>query len=496
MKKLNVLAFALACGAANANFGQNNIVVTLIGDGTLTTTNRAYPIKVREYTTAGVQVGSDILLPTSASGAQRAITGQDSATEASEHMITRSKDGRYLFVSGYNCPAGTTNPGTTQDRTIARIAADGTVDTSTGIPLSEFPLGCDSVRTVWTDTGSLLYLASGSGGIVTIPFGATLGSTQVVQSTDITASVSSARVLTEYNGDLYYSSSDDFPNGGGTFLSNTIYKISGYPTTQVQAQALFGLNPSPRTVYRTADDTVYVACTTSAASLTKWKFNGTAWTNVYSAGASLGSLSGMAIVNGKFYAGNQAGTKVYEIVDTGTGFTWNKIIDITTSDANYNLKGVSITPVSETQFSGTVELRDFASPAGQVITFDIYSGGNLAETKTATLDGAGRFSLLTSVQGPYQLRAKGVHWLAQLKSVAGNNADFSLTNGDIDGDNSVTVFDYGVLSDYFDKSSSDGDWSTVGANGFAPKDADLDGDEAVTVFDYGIVSDNFDKSGD
>lgn len=72
----------------------------------------------------------------------------------------------------------------------------------------------------------------------------------------------------------------------------------------------------------------------------------------------------------------------------------------------------------------------------------------------------------------------------------------TLLNGDIGGDNSVTVFDYGPLSDYFDQNNTDADWYSIGSNGFAPADADFDEDGSVTVFDYGILSDNFDLWGE
>ena len=70
-----------------------------------------------------------------------------------------------------------------------------------------------------------------------------------------------------------------------------------------------------------------------------------------------------------------------------------------------------------------------------------------------------------------------------------------LPNGDIDNDNSITIFDYSVLSDYFDLNSSVSNWFTTGSNGAAPYQADLDGDDAVTVFDYIILSTNFDQTG-
>ncbi len=154
--------------------------------------------------------------------------------------------------------------------------------------------------------------------------------------------------------------------------------------------------------------------------------------------------------------------------------------------------------------SGKVTLENFdVSPAGQVVKFELVDGSNnVVETANATLDANGNYTFQTSKQGSYKVAAKGSHWLRKLSSSVtigasgASNVNLSLKNGDIDGDNSITVFDYSVLSDYFDKSSSDADWNTVGGNGFAPNAADLDGDGSITVFDYSILSDNFDLSGD
>lgn len=63
----------------------------------------------------------------------------------------------------------------------------------------------------------------------------------------------------------------------------------------------------------------------------------------------------------------------------------------------------------------------------------------------------------------------------------------NLVNGDIDGDNAVTVFDYDLLSAAFD--------TAPGESGYLDS-ADLDGDGSVTVFDYDILSRNFDQVGD
>jgi hypothetical protein len=67
------------------------------------------------------------------------------------------------------------------------------------------------------------------------------------------------------------------------------------------------------------------------------------------------------------------------------------------------------------------------------------------------------------------------------------NLSIALVNGDVDGDNEITLFDFGVLTSAFGTSPCDTDW--------VPS-ADLDGDDEVTLFDYGIVVNNFGKIGD
>ncbi|MBS1705412.1 MAG: hypothetical protein JST40_06030 [Armatimonadetes bacterium] len=154
--------------------------------------------------------------------------------------------------------------------------------------------------------------------------------------------------------------------------------------------------------------------------------------------------------------------------------------------------------------TGKVILDDYlGTVAGQSVKFEILDGSNnVVQTTTGSLDASGNYSLATSLVGNYKIAATASHWLRKLSGTVNITAsgasgvNFTLINGDIDGDNSVTIFDYLVLSDYFDKNESDSDWNTVGSNLHAPKEADLDGDGSVTVFDYVVLSNNFDKTGD
>jgi hypothetical protein len=118
---------------------------------------------------------------------------------------------------------------------------------------------------------------------------------------------------------------------------------------------------------------------------------------------------------------------------------------------------------------------------------------NALETHPIPLSATGAYSFKTTATGTFDIAAKAMHWLrkrADNVSVAGagvSNLNFSLKNGDVDGDNSVTIFDYITISDAFETIWGGDRWNAM---------ADLDHDDTVTIFDYILMSDNFDKSGD
>lgn len=62
----------------------------------------------------------------------------------------------------------------------------------------------------------------------------------------------------------------------------------------------------------------------------------------------------------------------------------------------------------------------------------------------------------------------------------------TLINGDADGDNEVTLFDYGILVANFGLTEEDPNFNP---------EADLDGDTEVTLFDFGILVNNFGQIG-
>jgi hypothetical protein len=147
------------------------------------------------------------------------------------------------------------------------------------------------------------------------------------------------------------------------------------------------------------------------------------------------------------------------------------------------------------QVSGHVSLSDFNGPvANEKIDVEVRNGGSVVDTiEDVPLDASGNYSCYTSALGTNDIVVKGRTWLAQQVSgvnftLAGvSNINFTLTNGDIDGDNEVSIGDYAQLSAAYNSSPGDGNWNV---------NADLNGDESVDIGDYAILSQNYGLSGD
>ena len=96
---------------------------------------------------------------------------------------------------------------------------------------------------------------------------------------------------------------------------------------------------------------------------------------------------------------------------------------------------------------GNVELLDYNSlkVAGTPVVFEIRQNGELIDSQVVELDQDGNFSFMAAAQGTVDIRAKASHWLAQSISVElPGTANFSLINGDVNGDNVINFLDFAM----------------------------------------------------
>lgn len=157
---------------------------------------------------------------------------------------------------------------------------------------------------------------------------------------------------------------------------------------------------------------------------------------------------------------------------------------------------VSIQIAADT-VSGVVTLQGLSSsvPAGIKVSVEIRPLGTLTpvETHTVPIDAAGNFILATGVPaGSYDVAVKGPNWL---RSTQGNvrfgsdgiaGLSFTLQNGDVNGDNAVTLGDFALLRAAFGTSAGDAGWNPC---------ADLNGDGSVTLADFALLRSNFGSTG-
>jgi probable HAF family extracellular repeat protein len=146
------------------------------------------------------------------------------------------------------------------------------------------------------------------------------------------------------------------------------------------------------------------------------------------------------------------------------------------------------------RISGKIRLGDFdGDPTLIPITVQLRQNGRVARSVDLTTDADGNYTISDVVPGTYKLAFKASHWLRRVVHgvrVAKDDVkdkNVSLINGDVDGDNEVTLFHFGWQVAAFGSVPGDENWNA---------DADLDGDEEVTLFDFVILVRNFGAIGD
>ncbi len=145
---------------------------------------------------------------------------------------------------------------------------------------------------------------------------------------------------------------------------------------------------------------------------------------------------------------------------------------------------------------GKVTLGDYSGAPSRVpVEAVLRPWGSLEPIRieALNLDDEGNFTMSGIEPGSYDLALKASHWLRkvvrEIRIVESDVYIFNvvLTNGDVDGDNEVTLFDFGALVAAFGSMPGDSNWNP---------EADLDGDAEVTLFDFGVLVRNFGEIGD
>lgn len=333
-------AVALSSPATAATgFTAGDLVVYRVGTGAAALTSSGTAVSLDEYSPTGSAVQS-VALPTVAAGANNPIVS--SGTASSEGLLTLSADSNYLVATGYDTSVGTTKvSGSTVPRTIARVDASDTVNTTTA--LTDFAPG-NNPRSATSADGTQFWVGGAAGGVRY----ATLGAST---STSLTSSTySNVREVQDVGGQLYTSADPTQATPGITIATvGTGLPTSGTQTLTDLVPATGKLSPYGYSLLTlgsgTAPDTLYVADNGSGAVLKYSLVNGT-WTAEGS--AVLGGVDGLTANDAggvvSIYATTASG--LYSMTDSsGAGGTFSGSATLIASAAsNTAFRGVAFAP--------------------------------------------------------------------------------------------------------------------------------------------------------
>ena len=311
-----------ATGAGGA-IATGDVVIYRIGDGLSSLANTGNPVFVDEYTPAGALVRTTAM-PIAPNGANHRLVASGTAT--SEGLITRSTDGKFVLLTGYDIaiPAASSivsSSGTTNPRVIGRLDASGTVDTTTA--LTDAATGSNP-RSAASPDGVSFWFTGAAGGIRFASLG---GATSVQLSTTVT----NLRQVNIFGGQVYVTDASGSAvrlGAVGTGLPTTagqpMTNIPGFATSTGSPYGFFFADLDPATP---GLDTLYVA--DDSIGLTKyslvggtWTANGTVGTGADAYRSVVGVVSGSRVALFAVRGGGSTATGGGELVSLtdGSGF--------------------------------------------------------------------------------------------------------------------------------------------------------------------------------
>ena len=258
-----------------------SVMVVRVGDGTGALSNASAGVVLEERSLGDGSLLRMIPIPTAddtAPGTNKAFT--IAGTGGYDGQLTRSADGHYLVLGGYHSGPGITNIAnsstTTVLRVVARVAASGTVDTSTLV--NSFT--GNNVRGVASIDGSHFWVVGSSSGVQYVALGSdgTAGTNVQISSTP-----ANMRAVNIILNNLYASSASGTTDG--------VLQIgTGVPATAAAATLLTGFptasGPSPSAFVgfdsdgANGIDVIYLAddrTTAGGGGVQKWTNGGSGW---------------------------------------------------------------------------------------------------------------------------------------------------------------------------------------------------------------------------
>ncbi|CAN5309694.1 hypothetical protein BH09BAC2_BH09BAC2_05460 [soil metagenome] len=260
-------------------------------------------------------------------------------TSTSSGAMTRSENGRYLVLPGYNALLGAANTTFTTNSAIRILNGGGTIGGLNAT--AAWFTGSNSFRGVASDDATNYWMTGSTTGVLTTTTGA---------STIVSATSTNTRFINIYNGQLYYST------GSGT---NGIYKVGSGKPTVTGTTSVIDITVAAPTDYSISPDglTAYLF---NAASLLKYTYSGGVWT--LTATSALAGGNGIAVdysnytfstsaPNGAIIYGSNPST-VFTALDNGTSAVGFTVLRTEPTIPNNAFRSIAFSPIKQTVSKG------------------------------------------------------------------------------------------------------------------------------------------------
>ncbi len=339
-----------------SNFTEGNIVVTRVGNGTTSLGATSAPLSLLEFLPAMANQPVSVKTVTVGSttnGSRLTIVGNT----VFEGQLSRSTDGRYLTLAGYDQPTGvTSSTSTAGNKVVGRVDFSGLVDYSSNFPTT----ASGSAKIAVSDNGNRFWTGINNIGYVT--FGQTTTPTAVNNAAQ--------RSLGIFNNQLFHQQGFTSLNYTTTALptgASALVNTASVPNSQSYGGFAFLDLDAAVSWNNTGFDVLYVANVN--AGLEKFYFNGISWVavnsnanspaNSYFPTTAVSTLTatvnnlGQPVIYATSGNGSATNNRLYAITDAsgrtgamiGSGGAANvTTVTLATAGINYAFRGVAFAP--------------------------------------------------------------------------------------------------------------------------------------------------------
>lgn len=423
-----VLFSKFFCYHASAQqFTAGRLVVQRVGDGS-PQTDAGTPMFLDEYSTTGI-AGITLALPTANAGSVNRTVGSGIAT--SDGMLTRSADGKWLVVAGYDASPGALSVASTpNNKVVTRVDGSGGMSSTVVFDASAFP--GNNFRSVTTTDGSEYWLSGAGNGAVYVPH---QGNTTPVAGTEVSNTITDNRGILVYNSVLYQSTAIGPVTG--------IYNVgAGLPTTpgnMMNVDGNMGVSGDPQSfvVLFNGYPVMYVADFANKV-VRKYFQLGSIW---YPAGSQIVTVGGVA-------------TGFYGITGYVTGGTV-RLYATTSNGVGSNSRIVTFTDgtTASTVIIGSVAATTIVGPtfntAFRGITFAPFGVTGISSASPSVCTGLG--TTITISGNPNTIVTYQKNGVPQLPIIIPAGGTYSFSTGTLSSSATYTVVsatDGGITQNY------------------------------------------------